>query len=185
MDVTLSCKDDNFCEINYRYLVDDMEDDKFITMLSTKATTIGGMDDVANTIMRVKAGESIKESKKNLASVSVLALGRTYAYLMNINKDEEDVTKLKKEELEIMIMYRLKQLMPTGCIKCNKLHHTTRTEVPEVTCRMCGTGACKDCFTTVERNNKWTHLCKVCTGKPRHWPKSVCCSLDSAAEELA
>ena len=78
-----------------------------------------------------------------MVSVSVLALGKTHAFLMNINEDEEEVTKLKKEGLEIMIIYRLKKLMPLGYFKCSKLHHTNRNEVPEVSCTMCGPGACR------------------------------------------
>ena len=59
-------------------------------------------------------------------------------------------------------MNRLKQLMPDVCKKCNKNHFTSREEIPEVTCRMCNTGACRECFPGEESMNKWIHLCTAC-----------------------
>lgn len=140
---------------------DEMQDDKVLAMLATEASTLK-LDDVGKTILMVKPGDSIKEVNKNLTSASSQALARTYAHLTNLKEDEEDVTKFLKEGLVEMIFYRLKQLMPAGCKKCNKVHVNGREEVPQVTCRMCGIGACKDCYPVEEAMGKWSFLCGEC-----------------------
>ena len=120
------------------------------------------MDDVANCIGKVKAGDTHKNSIKNLHGAKKDVLAKTYAFLLNKKDDDEHVKKLTTDGLEIMIMFRLKQLMPDVCAKCNEEHLSTKEETPLVTCRMCGTGACKECFTIEEGMNKWFYLCKVC-----------------------
>ena len=45
---------------------DDLEEDMVITMLATEATSIGGLDDVASTIMKVNVGETAKETTKKI-----------------------------------------------------------------------------------------------------------------------
>ena len=142
---------------------DSMDDTKMLCKLMTEATT-AEMDDVASTIAKVKPDNTQKESINILHSSKKEALARTFAFLLNKKEDDEDVLKLTKEGLELMILHRLKQLMPDVCVKCNKQHYTLKEEVPEVTCRMCGTGACKECFPIEEGMNKWVHLCKVCDG---------------------
>ena len=140
---------------------DEMTDDKVLAMLATEASNLK-LDDVGKTILMVKPGDSIKEVNKNLTGASSQALARTYAHLTNLKEDEEDVTKFLKEGLVEMIFYRLKQLMPIGCKKCNKVHANGREEVPKVTCRMCGIGACKDCYPVEEAMGKWCFLCGEC-----------------------
>ena len=140
---------------------DEMQDDKVLAMLATEASTLN-LDEVGKTILMVKPGDSIKEVNKNLTSASSQALAKTYAHLTNLKEDEEDVTKFLKEGLVEMIFYRLKQLMPAGCKKCNKVHVIGREEVPKVTCRMCGIGACKDCYPVEEAMGKWSFLCGNC-----------------------
>ena len=140
---------------------DEMQDDKVLAMLATEASTLN-LDQVGKTILMVKPGDSIKEVNKNLTSASSQALAKTYAHLTNLKEDEEDVTKFLKEGLVEMIFYRLKQLMPAGCKKCNKVHVIGREEVPKVTCRMCGIGACKDCYPVEEAMGKWSFLCGNC-----------------------
>ena len=138
-----------------------MDDTKVLVKLMTDATA-NNQDDIASCIGKVKAGDSHKNSIKNLHTAKKEILIKTYAFLINKKEDDDKVIKLTKEGLEVMIMYRLKQLMPDVCAKCNKEHLTTREETPMVTCRMCGTGACNECFTIEEGMNKWFHLCKVC-----------------------
>ena len=140
---------------------DNMDDTKMLCKLMTEATE-AAMDDVASAIGKVKPGDNHKESIKNLHSTKKEALARTYAFLMNKLEDEEDVIKFTKEGLELMIMNRLKQLMPDVCKKCNKIHFTSREEIPEVACRMCNTGACRECFPVEEGMNKWIYLCTLC-----------------------
>ena len=140
---------------------DEMQDDKVLAMLATEASTLK-LDEVGKTILMVKPGDSIKEVNKNLTSASSQALAKTYAHLTNLKEDEEDVTKFLKEGLVEMIFFRLKQLMPAGCKKCNQVHVIGREEVPKVTCRMCGIGACKDCYPVEEAMGKWSYLCGSC-----------------------
>ena len=130
-----------------------MDDSKVLVKLMTDATT-GNLDEIASCIGKVKAGDTHRNSIKNLHTVKKEILAKTYAFLLNKKEDEEKVLKLTKEGLEVMILHRLKQLMPDVCAKCNKEHLTTREETPLVTCQMCGTGACKECFTIEESMNK-------------------------------
>ena len=139
----------------------EMQDDKVLAMLATEASTLK-LDEVGKTILMVKPGDSIKEVNKNLTSASSQALAKTYAHLTNLKEDEEDVTKFLKEGLVEMIFYRLKQLMPVGCKKCNNVYANSREEVPQVSCRMCGIGACKDCYPVEEAMGKWSFLCGDC-----------------------
>ena len=66
---------------------------------------------------------------KNLTTASSEVLSRTYAFMMNRNEDDDDVTKFVKDGWEQMIFYRLKQLMPIGCKKCNQVYKNKRTKV--------------------------------------------------------
>ena len=69
------------------------------------------------------------EVMKNLTTASSEVLSRTYAFMMNRNEDDDDVTKFVKDGWEQMIFYRLKQLMPIGCKKCNQVYKNERTKV--------------------------------------------------------
>ena len=140
---------------------DDLKDDKILTKIVTEA---GGLelDEVKKTLFKVKAGDLAKESVENLKGAKVEELQRTYAYLTNKEEKDEEVTKFKVEGLKAMIIYRLRQLMPVGCPKCNVVYVNDRLDVPQVTCRGCGIGACPDCFTSEEKMNKWTFLCRSC-----------------------
>ena len=140
---------------------DNMDDSKMLCKLMTEATE-AATDDLASDIGKVKPGDNHKESIKNLHSIKKEVLARIYAFLMNKSKDNENVIKFTKEGLELMIMNRLKQLIPDVFKKCKKNHFTSREEIPEVTCRMYNTGACRECFPVEEGMNKWIHLCTVC-----------------------
>ena len=137
------------------------EDDQALAVLATEAGVLK-LDEVANTILLVKPGDPIKEVMKNLTSASSEVLSKTYAFLTNLKEDDDDVTKFVKDGWAQMIFYRLKQLMPVGCKKCNEVYSNGRQEVPRVTCRVCGIGACKDCFPAEEALGKWFYLCGTC-----------------------
>ena len=138
-----------------------------VTMIATNAASLG-MDDVGNTILNVKSSNPYDVTVKKLSLCTAPALSRTYAYLMCMEQEEkeEEVKELtkgwNKSGLAAMVYYRLTQLMPVWCTKCNKVHRTERTEVPTVTCRMCGTGACMECYTSEGRDSRWLHLCRTC-----------------------
>ena len=140
---------------------DDMEDEKIMTILVTEANNLN-LDDVSSTILLVKPGETEKETVKRIKKALVKPLTRTYAFLMNLKEDDEEVTKFTQSGLAEMIFYRLKQLMPKGCKTCNNPYVNERTDVPLITCKLCGTGACKACFPQEERSNKWSFLCMSC-----------------------
>ena len=137
---------------------DDMEDDKVMCKLATEATDLN-LDEVGKTLHQIKPGDKIEQSLAKVGKRKQGELAKTYAWLMNKEEKDEVVTKLKKEGYPIMIMFRLKQLMPVGCNICNKVYLNGRLEAPQVMCRMCGIGACPDCFTSEERMNKWSFLC--------------------------
>ena len=120
---------------------DDMSDHKVLTKLATEANDLK-MDEVARTLYQVKPGDEIQESLAKLGAMLQKELVKTYAFLVNKKEKEEDVTKFTKKGLQVMIMNRLKQLMPVGCKKCNNMYRNCREEAPQVTCRMCGIGAC-------------------------------------------
>ena len=137
------------------------EDDQALAVLATEAGVLK-LDEVATTILLVKPGDSIKEVMKNLTTASSEVLSRTYAFLMNLKEDDDDVNKFVKDGLVQMIFYRLKQLMPIGCKKCNKVYKSERTEVARVSCRVCGVGACRECYPAEEARGKWFYLCGSC-----------------------
>ena len=90
------------------------EDDQALAVLATEAGVLK-LDEVANTILLVKPGDSIKEVMKNLTSASSEVLAKTYAFLTNLKEDDDDVTKFVKDGWVQMIFYRLKQLKEEDC----------------------------------------------------------------------
>ena len=141
---------------------DDMADDKILCKIATEAMNLQ-LQEVATILHKVKAGDTESKNIANLGSKSdTRDLAQTYAFLLNMDEKDEEVDKLTKQGLQTMIMYRLKQLMPVGCRKCNTVYTNDRLGAPQVTCRMCGVGACQDCFPSEERKNKWFFLCGKC-----------------------
>ena len=140
---------------------DDSNHDKVLTILATEASSLE-LDDVGTTIYLVKPGMSEKETIKRLKKANAKPLSRTFAFLMNLKEDDEEVTKFTMAGCAEMIFYRLQQLMPSCCKFCNKTQTNKRDEKPQVTCKLCGIGACKDCFSPEERTSKWAFLCGGC-----------------------
>ena len=139
---------------------EDLKDDKILTKIATEASGME-LDEVKKTLFKVKAGDLANNSTENLKGTRD-ELSKLYAFLIDKEEKDEDVTKFKMEGLKTMIIHRLKQLMPVGCPKCNTVYVNDRQEAPQVTCRRCGIGACPECFTSEERRNKWTYLCRCC-----------------------
>ena len=77
---------------------DDMEDEKIMTILVTEANNLN-LDDVSSTILLVKPGETEKETVKRIKKALVKPLTRTYAFLMNLKEDDEEVTKFTQSGL--------------------------------------------------------------------------------------
>ena len=100
---------------------DDMEDDKVLVNIATEATNLN-LDQVAKTLHQIKPGMGYKESIAKVGAMKQSELAKTFAFLMNKDEKDEVVTKLKKEGYPIMILFRLKQLMPVGCTICNKVY---------------------------------------------------------------
>ena len=140
---------------------DDLADDKVLTVIATEARELQ-LPEVARTLHKVKAGDSTQETLGKLGKSLQPELAKTYAFLLNKGEKDEEVTRLTVHGLKAMIIHRVKQLMPLGCPKCNRVYLNGRLDAPQVTCRMCGVGACQDCFTCDERMNKWTFLCGTC-----------------------
>ena len=139
-----------------------MDDDRTMTKLATDAIA-AGLEDVSAILIKVIPGMGVyKESIRILHTFKSEELARTYAFILDKKQDEEEVIKLTKEGLEVMIMHRLKQLMPDLCKKCNKVHYSTREEVVRVACRLCGVGACLECYPAEEAQLKWFYLCNNC-----------------------
>ena len=88
---------------------DDMLDGKELIKLATEAASIK-LDVVAETLYKIKTRDSRTQNVKNLgnkAKQNELAL--TYAFLMNTEEKDEEVTKFNMIGLQNMIMNRLKQ----------------------------------------------------------------------------
>ena len=140
----------------------EMEDEHVLSMLATEATNLE-LDDVGTIIYLVKTGDKVGESVKRLkAKGKQKPMARTFAFLMNLKEDDDKVKKFTKDGLAEMIFFRLKQLMPKCCKICNKATINGREEMPLVSCKLCGIGACKDCFPSEERSGKWFFLCGCC-----------------------
>ena len=140
----------------------DMADDKVLCKIATDAANLK-LEEVATTLFKVKAEDTDSKKIEKVGSKQTQSdLTKTYAFLLNKEEKDEEVTKFTKIGLQTMIVHRLKQLMPLGCNKCNTVYTNDRQEAPQVTCRMCGVGACQDCFPSEERKNKWFFLCGKC-----------------------
>ena len=69
---------------------DDSNHDKVLTILATEASSLE-LDDVGTTIYLVKPGMSEKETIKRLKKANAKPLSRTFAFLMNLKEDDNEV----------------------------------------------------------------------------------------------
>ena len=121
-------------------------------------------DDIEETIFKVKMTQTWTESYKSLNEQSRDKLAKTYAHLMNLeDTSSEEVAKLNKDGLRVMVLHRLQELMPEQCQTCTKTHSYHRTETPMVCCVRCNRGACKDCYQSNPGAGRSFHyLCTNC-----------------------
>ena len=120
-----------------------------------------GKDRVAEMIFNVKAGtdpdqqlRSLKGKKEELVS--------TYAYLINKDEKDKEVTCLKPDGLKLMIIHRLNTLMPIECGKCLKDYCQEREENSKVICLRCDQPACPECYPDLLGHDNLVYLCQPC-----------------------
>ena len=123
-----------------------------------------GEEDIEKTVFKVKMNQTWDESYKALNEQSREKLAKTFAYLKNLeDAKEEEVAKLSKDGLRVMVLPRLQELMPELCQPCHKTHFYERTETPMVCCVRCNKGACRDCYqSNPGAGRSFYYLCSTC-----------------------
>ena len=129
--------------------------------LATKAKT-DGKKDIADVILKVKAEKEHVDNLKGLGKAKQPELASTYAYLMNKERKDEEVSGLTVAGLRLMILHRLNTLMPKECEKCLKDHTQDREEIPKVVCLRCEHQACPECFPESMGYDSWVYVCQPC-----------------------
>ena len=131
--------------------------------LATEAKS-EGLDDVSHIIYQVKAGEEPEENLKALVRFKAKkeVWAATYAFLLNCEKKDEEVSMLNLDGLRLMILHRLRTLMPKECGKCLKNHTQDRQDRPKVICLRCDHPACPECFSEPVDLNTWVYVCQPC-----------------------
>ena len=105
-------------------------------------------DELRHVLMKVKMAISKNDSIKSLGatSINVDMLSKTLSYIMDIQVNDETITRLLKEGKKEMIVRELINLMPLPCVTCNQDAEFQIGDKPQVRCRRCNRGACVTCF---------------------------------------
>ena len=119
-----------------------------------------GKQEIAEVILKVKAEKETEENLKGLKNAKKAELVSTYAYLIDKEEKDKEVSSLTVDGLKSMILHRLNTLMPKECEKCRKDHTQDREEIPKVTCLRCDHQACPECFS--EPKDGWVYVCQPC-----------------------
>ena len=127
--------------------------------LATEAKS-EGKQEIAEVILKVKAENEHGDNLKGLKKAKQAEMKSTYAYLLNKEEKDEDVSSLNIFGLRLMILHRLNTLMPKECEKCLKDHTPDREEIPKVICIRCDHKACPECFS--EPMAGWVYVCQPC-----------------------
>ena len=118
---------------------------------------------MAVVIFKSKINNSYKQNFAGLSQFDRDLLTKTYAWLMKIAIDDEDILKLNKEGLKKMILYRIAQITTDICRSCTKMVHYSREEEYLVSCWECGRGACNECYPCdISGGKSWRYLCEPC-----------------------
>ena len=118
-------------------------------------------EEIAAALYRVKINNDYKKNMTELHKCSKELLAKTYAWLMKVGEDHEEILQMNKEGLKKMMIWRIFQITAEQCRSCMKLVHLKRDDDYLVTCWECGKGACKDCYPTAMGKN-WKYLCTFC-----------------------
>ena len=119
-----------------------------------------GKQEIAEVILKVKAEKEPVDNLKGLKNAKKTELASTYAYLLNKEEKDKEVSCLNVDGLRLMILHRLNTLMPKECEKCLKDHTPDREEMPKVMCITCDHQACPGCFS--EPMDGWVYVCQPC-----------------------
>ena len=127
--------------------------------LATRAKE-DGKQEIAGIILKVKAEKEPDDNLKGLKNAKKTELASTYAYLLNKEEKDKEVSSLNVDGLRLMILHRLNTLMPKECEKCLKDHTPDREDIPKVICIRCDHKACPECFS--EPMDGWVYVCQPC-----------------------
>ena len=122
-------------------------------------------EELRHVLEKVKMSQSKADNMKSLGdpTINKELLAKTLGHLKNINMDDESITMLLKDGRKDMIIREVINLMPMPCVTCNSDSEFQPGDKPQVRCRRCRRGACKDCFP--EPKNGWVYLCSICDEK--------------------
>ena len=118
-------------------------------------------EEIAAAIYKIKINNDCKKNISELNKCSKEILAKTYAWLMKVKEDDEEILQMNKEGLKKMMIWRINQITAEQCKSCHKVVHMKREEEFLVSCWECGKGACKDCYTT-DMGKNWKYLCTLC-----------------------
>ena len=119
--------------------------------------------EIATIIYAVKIDNDLKKNYSSLHKYSRELLAKTYAWLMKVEVDNEEIVQMNKEGLKKMMVWRIFQITAEQCRTCHKVVHLQRKEEYLVTCWECGKGACKDCYPSdISGGKNWRYLCSGC-----------------------
>ena len=122
-----------------------------------------GDGDIEETIFKVKMSQTWDQSFKSLNDQSRDKLAKTFAWLRNEDTNHEDIAKLTKDGLRVMVLHRLQELMPELCQTCHNNNFYDRTDQPMVCCVRCNKGACKECYpSNPGAGRSFFYLCVTC-----------------------
>ena len=119
--------------------------------------------EMATVIYVLKINNDYKKNYSSLHKFSRELLAKTYAWLMKVGVDNEEIAQMNKEGLKKMMVWRISQITAEQCRSCHKVVHLQRKEEYLVTCWECGKGACKDCYPAdLSGGKNWRYLCSCC-----------------------
>ena len=140
-------------------------------MLRSLQTEAREREMVGDVLFKVTWKDNFEENVKNLSTMKLEDLRRTYAFLMDCSEEEERITELKHLGIRKMLMHRLIQLMPQVCLPCNgAVHYLRPGEEANVVCRRCKKAACPTCYPQGEEKvlearevlMRYKYLCEEC-----------------------
>ena len=101
-------------------------------------------EELRHVLGMVKMSKTKSENMKSLGGngINVDMLTKTLAYLMNIEENDEAITRLLKDGKKDMIVRQVVNLMPLPCLTCNQDTQFKVGDKPQVRCRRCDRGAC-------------------------------------------
>jgi hypothetical protein len=119
---------------------------------------------IKEVLLKVKLLVKYEANAKALAAFKIKTLRDTLMFLRGSEGMDvpNDVDELLLDGLCFAILRTISNLLPYECGSCSARVCADRVEEEQqVTCRACGIGACRDCYSPLEKK-AWSFLCPPC-----------------------